>query len=89
MAYGIWLVAPNGAVTNGQFGPGWVETFDAEAHQGRGRVTVTRQPKKALAFKDVGAAMTAWRTQSKVQPLREDGKPNRPMTAFTVEVRQL
>jgi hypothetical protein len=30
--------------------------------------------------------MKDWKRTSKTHPRRPDGKPNRPMTAFTVEV---
>lgn len=40
----------------------------------------------ALHFTDAGAALSCWKQVSRVRPVRRDGKPNRPLTQFTVEV---
>jgi hypothetical protein len=40
----------------------------------------------ALVFDDAAAALTCWRQVSPTHPTRPDGKPNRPLTAFTVEI---
>lgn len=62
----------------------YVSEFDPDTLDGRGHVGWTTDPAKAMRFADIGAAMTAWRMPSTTHPLRDDGKPNRPMTAFTV-----
>lgn len=41
---------------------------------------------QALRFRSAAEAMMCWRLQSKTVPLRPDGKPNRPLTALTVEI---
>lgn len=48
-----------------------------------GILEVTADPKEALQFADAGDAMEKWREPYGV---RVDGKPNRPLTAWTVEV---
>jgi hypothetical protein len=53
---------------------------------GRGETVFTDDPDDALQFDDSGAAFVFYRQQSKTVPLREDGRPNRPLTAFTVEI---
>lgn len=63
----------------------YVASFDADAHHGRGEITVTREAPCALIFHDPGAAFEFWKTQSTTMPFRIDGKPNRPLTAYTVE----
>lgn len=65
-------------------GPYWLKSFDVDANDGRGSFTSTADPAEALRFADQAAAYEAWRTQSTVRPLREDGCDNRPLTAFTV-----
>lgn len=35
------------------------------------------------------AAMECWKTQSTVQPLRDDGQPNRPLTAYNVVIEKV
>lgn len=69
--------------------PQWIENYDVDARGGRGEVNLTTDRAKAMTFPDPGAAMSAWRTQSTVTPLRPDGKPNRPLTAYTVEIEPL
>jgi hypothetical protein len=38
----------------------------------------------ALTFPDLPAAMARWQSVHALDPVRPDGKPNRPLTAFTV-----
>lgn len=63
----------------------FVCTFDPEPHGGRGNLTVTANPFEALAFATMEDAIRFWRQTSKTVPVRHDGKPNRPLTAYTVE----
>jgi hypothetical protein len=67
----------------------YVSSFDPDFADGRGHVGVSSDPADALRFPDAAAAWECWRTQSTVQPLRMDGKPNRPMTAYTVTIEPL
>lgn len=46
----------------------------------------TRDPEKAMAFPDFGAAYAAWKAERHFDGLRPDGRPDRPLTAFTVEI---
>lgn len=66
--------------------PNWIEHFDVEAYEGRGSVKLTADPAKALRFATSSSALMAWHTQSKSRPVRDDGRPNRPLTAFTAEI---
>ena len=66
---------------------GYLKDYDVDAWDGRGRVDLTEKTEEAMEFPDFMAAMQAWRTQSTVVPLRPDGKPNRPLTAFHAEVK--
>lgn len=47
-------------------------------------VVATADEAKALVFPDAAAALECWR---KAHGMRWDGRPNRPLTAFTVEIR--
>lgn len=47
----------------------------------------TDDPASAMTFEDFAAAWTTYTQQSVTKPLRPDGKPNRPLTTYTVEVR--
>ena len=80
-AYALWVV---GLVTGDAPIHQWLETYDVDAHNGQGRALFTRHLKEARKFATLTDAMEAWKTQSTVVPLRPDGKPNRPLTAYTV-----
>lgn len=67
----------------------WVLDADPDAMDGQGMVDFTILPSRAKKFASAAAAVEFWQTQSTVKPLREDGKPNCPLTAFTVEVISL
>jgi hypothetical protein len=50
---------------------------------GTGHLELTDKPERALRFPDSPAAFKFWKQQ---YGRRRDGKPNRPLTAFTVEI---
>jgi hypothetical protein len=64
----------------------YIKSFDPDAHDGRGAVTATAEPTDALQFASTIEALALWKQPSKVHPLRSDGKPNRPLTAYSVEL---
>jgi hypothetical protein len=67
----------------------YLKSYDIEAHNGRGSAEWTRDKDKAMQFVSLTHAASAWNTQSKIRPLRDDGKPNKPLTSFTIEVEEL
>jgi hypothetical protein len=62
----------------------YLRFFDPDLHGGRGLITTTSDIGKARRFADAAEALLCWRQQSRRVPYRPDGKPNRPLTAFTV-----
>jgi hypothetical protein len=66
----------------------YVFAFNPDGNQGFGHIAITNDPDQALKFPDFIAALNFWRQQSTVRPLRTDGQPNRPLTAYTVEFVQ-
>jgi hypothetical protein len=62
----------------------YLQTYDPDAMNGFGTFTATADLRLAMRFPDITEAMECWRQQSRVRPLRDDGKPNRPLTAFTI-----
>jgi hypothetical protein len=48
-------------------------------------IETTRDPAEAYQFKSTSELLNTWKRQSVVRPLRDDLKPNRPMTAWTVQ----
>lgn len=80
----IWLYRnePTGKVINA-----WLKDFDLDADGGLGMVTYTDDRDEAMVFDTIEDVHEFWTQQSTLMPLRPDGQPNRPLTAFTVEVR--
>lgn len=62
----------------------YLRACDLEHSGGRGLVTWTPDRSQALAFASFREAFEAWRAVPASRPLRPDGEPNRPLTAFTV-----
>lgn len=52
-------------------------------------IAVTDDPARALVFDHVGEGLECWRRVCERDPVRPDGQPNRPLTAFTVEFAPL
>ena len=63
--------------------------FEVDAFNGRGLTQWTPDVAKAMRFDSATALLRFWRTQSTVRPTRPDGKPNRPLTAHTIEPVEL
>jgi len=64
----------------------YVLSFDFDAHGGIGFGVFTPDRASAMTFASFADAMTFWKTTSKARPIRWDGRPNRPLTAATVEI---
>lgn len=67
----------------------YLEWFDVNAKKGFGDDRWTDEVKKAMKFETFMDAATAWKTQSKKRPFRDDGKPNRPLTAYSVTIESV
>lgn len=63
----------------------WLADVDVDAIDGYGMIAFTIEREQALAFDTFAEAMECWKRQSTVRPLRDDGRPNRPLTAFTCQ----
>ena len=64
----------------------FLHSYDPEAHDGRGEATWTTDPAHARTFASTADALACWRAVPRNRPTRVDGKPNRPLSAFTVEI---
>lgn len=67
----------------------YLQAFDPQDSGGLDTVIFTPEHTKAKTFQTSTAALEFWRTQSHSVPVRPDGKPNRPLTAITVEIFDL
>jgi hypothetical protein len=83
------LALAQAAVTSSiQYGP-YLQWSDPDARGGKGAERWTDDVAKAKKFGSFLEAMECWKAQSTVRPLRPDGRPNRPLTAFSVTPQQL
>lgn len=62
----------------------YLRSIDVDAFDGRGDALFTPDKDRAMRFADLAEAFECWKRQSKVRPLRADGKPNRPLSAFSI-----
>lgn len=51
---------------------------------GIGKLELTKSIEMAQKFPNLELAMAFWKQQSPTVPLRDDGRPNRPLTAYTI-----
>lgn len=65
---------------------GYVKNFDVDGANGLGVVLVTHDVEEAWRFENNTEAFQLWNKQSTVKPIRSDGMPNKPLTAYTVEL---
>lgn len=78
----IWVIDLNG----------WLESYDPDGGDPAvpyptGTFGVTTDLAKALRFPDAPSAIKFWSATSTRTPQRPDGKPNRPLTRYSIEVR--
>lgn len=64
----------------------YLQSYDPEARDGLGETRWTADPAKARLFDKAGDGFELWRTVSKTRPVRDDGKPNRPLSAHSIEM---
>lgn len=62
----------------------YVLRYTPDGYQGAGELVTTRNVAEAKRYEHPIDAMRDWKRVSATHPTRLDGKPNRPMTAFTV-----
>ena len=62
----------------------YLVAYDPDAYDGRGTATFTFDVGEAKQFHDAGGVLAEWRRISTLRPKRADGKPNRPLTVWTV-----
>lgn len=67
----------------------YLQWSDPDAKRGMGDDGWTDDLAKAKKFASFAAAMECWKAQSSVRPFRRDGRPNRPMTAYSVTVEKI
>lgn len=70
--------------------PDWTPPGTRKPYRLTGMAWWTNDRAKAQRFPDPLAAFMEWKRQSTVMPIRPwDGKPNRPLTAYTISLEQV
>jgi hypothetical protein len=64
----------------------YLKSFDHEAYNGQGFGMFTKALARAKRFDSREDVFAFWSKQSERHPLRSDGKPNKPLTALSVNV---
>lgn len=65
--------------------PRYLAFFDPESRGGFGTIVWSPDPKLAIGFLSFEDLMKTWKTVPRNHPVRKmDGKPNRPLTAFSI-----
>jgi hypothetical protein len=84
-AAALAVAAVSNSVVHGKY----LEWSDPNAKKGLGDDRWTTNLDKAKKFASFADAMECWRAQSSIRPFRDDGKPNRPMTAYSVTAERI
>lgn len=66
----------------------YLRDWDLEDRGGRGSSVWVADIYQAAPFASLPAAMGTWKAQCASVPLRPDGKPNRPLTMYSVEITE-
>lgn len=67
----------------------WLKDANVEAFNGRGECLGTLDVSEAKKFSTVQEAMRFYNKVPACRPIREDGRPNKPLTAYTVEIQSV
>jgi hypothetical protein len=62
----------------------YLASYDPEGNAGQGAAAWTDDPDLALQFPTMADANACYMAVPASRPVRRDGKPNRPLTAFSV-----
>lgn len=94
MPYLIRIIDVVGRVTHTNIAPPlmrgqFIKSADVNTFNGGGDVEATRDPLQARRFATTEAAIAFYRQVSRMHPRRPDGRPNRPLTALSVELVEL
>lgn len=65
---------------------GYLAVYDIDAEDGRGRIIWTLDPSEAIQFDSVAIALAVLNMTPAARPNRQDGRPNRPIRAFTTGI---
>jgi hypothetical protein len=84
----IKIIGCADGIERAEFDGRYVKSFTPNGHGGCGYLVTTDRIDEAKPYPSKIAALEEWRAQSATHPLRPDGKPNRPLTAFHCEIAE-
>jgi hypothetical protein len=61
----------------------YLQAYDPDRNRYAGHIELTPHKAQAMQFADFSRATEVWRQTSRTMPTRPDGRPNRPLTAFS------
>ena len=67
----------------------YLVAFDPDGGEGEGAGVSDPDPRRAKQFRSETALLQYYSRQSRTRPLRDDGRPNRPLTSYTIELVRL
>jgi hypothetical protein len=73
---------PQVVIATTERNPRYLVTYDSEARGGRGEANFTNELGRAKRFTSFQEALEFTRQVPRAQPMRADGKPNRPLSAW-------
>lgn len=85
----LWELSSIGNLIPGSDGARYLLELDVDAFNGIGHVYLTLDINKAKRFATLAEVFEEWKRQSNKIPLRPDGKPNRPLTAYNMSPLQV
>jgi hypothetical protein len=62
----------------------YLKSYDPDGNKGFGDIRWTHDVAEAKRFNGTQAATDEWMRRSTVNPIRDDGRPNRPLTMYSV-----
>jgi len=80
----IVLISLSDGRTEGVPVGSYLASYNPEGAGGKGVAEWTRDPAQAMTFETAEAGAGCYRAVAHNRPLRPDGKPNCPLTMFTV-----
>lgn len=88
----MWVMEIGAGIMVGGTKPQYLKSFDPEKNAPSypcGEAIATYDINEAMKFPSMIAVWEFWKTESKLRPLRPDGKPNRPLTAFNISPQRV
>lgn len=82
----LGLVGVNYNPDGGEFDGQYLVMYDPEYAGGAGGASFSPELRFAKRFETIKDAVEEYNRVSELKPVRPDGKPNRPLTAHSVEI---